>query len=856
MKGIYIRLLMDRKERLGGEKWKSALSRQIAGIALVILGSIFCCFLCFGADAAVSAETEGWPDAAEQTGEGTQPVAMQITYGYDNSAKGGCYLPVNILIKNSQADDIHGTLQIKSIESDGMIYQYDFQADISAGEERCLKEYIPLGTRATQLYVKLADGMGKALAEEQLRLNVSWDVPELFVGILSDNPQELRYLDGVGIHHSSMRTRTFDLDEADFPSEERGLSLLDLLVVNNYKLRNLDEAQTSAIMDWVHSGGALILGTGERVDDTLGRFAPELLDDSYGTPGLCHIDLTENFSVKEEGMGMLAITCVDIPLHGGNVIISSDGMALFTAVSKEQGLIGVSAFDLADISQFCEQETTYVDYLLTGFLGADRITDLAEVVYNGNLAKYESVQNLINTGNVEKLPQLPLYAGLVICYLFLIGPGIYFYLKNRELLVYYRRGVLILSAVFAVMIYLIGSMTRFSNTFFAYASIMDSTDDYITETTYVNIRNPYSRPYEVSLNPDYSVFPITKNQKTGNNEWIEAIGDEEYQVEIDRSDGGLTIRGQEITAFSPKYFQLEKKSVNKDGIGLTGQVDYFEGKISGQITNHFPFALENAALVLYGNMVYLGRLEPEETKTLNGLELLRFPLNNSRILAESITGQRDFSEADIGDTQYLLAMKRTGLLMFYIDNYMTEYTADARVIAFSAKKEESTFLVDQSPETYGLTMLTSSMEVNASQNSLLYRSVLMKIPRVVTGTYDARTNSMGGMEPLTLEYQLGTDISVESLTLEPISEEFLTDSPESGGGDQALIEAFTGTIYFYNHSTGNFDKADFEENTVKMEDLSLYLSPGNILTVRYVYEGTGGHRQIQLPMPMVAGKGQ
>lgn len=65
-------------------------------------------------------------------------------------------------------------------------------------------------------------------------------------------------------------------------------------------------------MNWVQDGGVLILGTGDRVDDTLGRFAPELLDDSYGTPNITHINLAEEFTaVNEPGAGMLAISCVD-----------------------------------------------------------------------------------------------------------------------------------------------------------------------------------------------------------------------------------------------------------------------------------------------------------------------------------------------------------------------------------------------------------------------------------------------------------------------------------------------------------------------------------------------------------------
>ena len=155
---------------------------------------------------------------------------------------------------------------------------------------------------------------------------------------------------------------------------------------------------------------------------------------------------------------------------------------------------------------------------------------------------------------------------------------------------------------------------------------------------------------------------------------------------------------------------------------------------------------------------------------------------------------------------------------------------------------------EEDPETYGLTMLTSSIGINASRDRVLYRSVLMKTPEVVSGVYDEVSNTMSGLQPLTLEYQIGTDLMVESLTFEEISREFCNME-----GDDAL-ELFTGGIYFYNHQSGNFERMELAGRTMDVEELRPYLSPGNILTVRYVYEGTGSHNVIQLPMPMVAGR--
>ena len=409
-------------------------------------------------------------------------------------------------------------------------------------------------------------------------------------------------------------------------------------------------------------------------------------------------------------------------------------------------------------------------------------------------------------------------------YLLLLGPGLYLFLRGRGLQNLYRRGVVIMALGFSGLVYVLGIPTRFRSTFYTYAAIQDVTDDYITDTTYINIRNPYNRPYTVELDPGYRLLPITRSsQYTVGGQSLDV--DEPYQIAIQTSENGLTVKGQNISAFTPRYFRLERRTENTGQVGITGEVDYFEGQIGGSLTNRFPYPIENVTLVLYGNMVQLGRMEPGEIKNLSDHELLRYPLGDSYLAAEHISGEDAYASADIRNRSYMLAVERSNLTRFYLDNYLNGYTADARVIAFSTQKEESRFLKNPSEETYGITMLTQTIPVNASRDRSIYRSVLMKTPKVMGGSYDAETNSMSGAEPLTLEYQFGTDIEVESLTFESVSEEFAA----AGNG---LSRIFTGSIYFYNYATGNFDKMELEETTLDVEQLKPYLSPGNTLTVR------------------------
>lgn len=829
----------------------SDMKRKKRRLVSLILVLLFFCMQTLPAFADSASRTRmAEAGAFSQTTEAELPweddVTLTAEYGLDGMAKGGRYLPLSVTIGNHREEYLSGSLLVKSLESDGTIYQYEYDIEVEPFAERVEEHYIPLGNSAEQLFLTLTDEFGETIINKKLALSVSRDVPDLFIGILSDEPSKLQYLDGVGIHYSALRTRSFEMSADDFPDDVVGLSLLDVLVVNNFKLRRLSETQTAAIMDWVHNGGVLILGTGNRVDDTLGRFAPVLLDDSYESADYRHVDLSEEYPIDSHQDAMMTIPCVDIPLHGGNVLISSGGFSLFTAAAKERGMIVVSAFDLGDLSRFCETYNGYVDFMFTKILGENRINRLAETVYNGSSSQYWSVQNLINTGNVDKLPNLTVYVIVVLIYLFLVGPGLYLFLKDRDLQMNYRKGVMVCSLSFAALIYVLGSTTRFKTTFFTYAAIQDVTDDYVSDTTYLNIRNPYNRSYSVDLSPEYEILPITRYYQYKTTDTFD--GDEAYQIAIRAESDATTIQAQGINAFAPRYFRLDKKTENTEKVGIVSDVKYFEGKISGTVTNHFPYALEKATLILYGNMVELGHMEPGETKKLEELELLRFPLGNSYVVADRVTGEGQFGGINIDNKEYILAMERSNLLIFYLENYMSGYMADGRVIAFSEENQGTEFLKDSLAETYGITMLTSSVSVNMSQDSMLYRSVLMKTPTIISGNYEAETNSMSGMEPLTLEYQIGTDISVESLTFESISEAFV------GADSTEHTNVFEGSIYFYNYGTGIFDKMeDLEGKTMNVAQLASYLSPGNTLTVRYVYEGTGGFNSIQLPMPMVAG---
>ena len=189
------------------------------------------------------------------------------------------------------------------------------------------------------------------------------------------------------------------------------------------------------------------------------------------------------------------------------------------------------------------------------------------------------------------------------------------------------------------------------------------------------------------------------------------------------------------------------------------------------------------------------------------------------------------------------------MLNFYLEKYFSFYNPEARIVAFGKEQISGRFLTGEELETSGMTMFTSLVEVKTEKVERSYRPALRKPPVAVSGQYYSDTNSIYGADPVSLEYFLGNDLEVETLSFESPSEEFL--NPDS----LYYTNMFNGNLYFYNHDTGNYDRMNQGKTTYKSWELDSYLSPGNTLIVRYVLNNTPENNWYgTLPMLVVEGR--
>ena len=252
-------------------------------------------------------------------------VELEASYGYDNMAKGGRYLPVYVTLTNQREGEFAGTLQVLSMESDYRIYQYEFPVQLKGKETSQQNLNIPLGVRADQpqraFWMKRKKDCSKAV-----KVKYQGRDSGLLEAALSDTQDKLQYFNDIGVNYSTLRTRLCKMVAGSVPSQAAGLDQLDVLLITNYDTnKNFQKDQLAAIRERVNRGGVLILGTGKPEAATIYMIFWKMIWNGK-TPvflGEIPIDMGEGYLFSKTEGSKVLLECNDINLSEGNVLMES-----------------------------------------------------------------------------------------------------------------------------------------------------------------------------------------------------------------------------------------------------------------------------------------------------------------------------------------------------------------------------------------------------------------------------------------------------------------------------------------------------------------------------------------------------
>ena len=769
-------------------------------------------------------------------------ITIDISYGYGNIAKGGRYLPIHVFYKNFEDENFSGKVSIEFNEADNRKYAYEYDVNLEGKDSVLSDYYIKISNKVDNIVVVLKDEQQEEIIKKVVSLNMAANQSKIMVGLLSDSQGRLNYFNNIAINFGLLSLNTVNLSAGSFPKSSSGLEQLDIIIISDFRIRDLSNEQSRALMDWVKQGGVLMIGTGTRADDTIGRYAPELLEDIYETPSIRTVNFLLNNEIKSVDLDSTYIN-----LHGGNVIVSDDEFPLITSVNKQKGIIAVAGFDFCDLNQFAIENTQFARYIISNILGNERIeafSNQSETLDD----TFQNIEPILNSSEIKKLPPMTIYTLVFIAYILLIGPILFIYLRDCGLAIYYRKIVVLISLLLLAMIIIYNGRTRFSTTFYNYVTVYEAGDSDVSETTYVNLRNPYNKPYNVVIDSNYSIVPIIRN-KTNIDE--RRALEKNTSVNIDNAELIKDISIKNVGAFSSNIWKMDKTIENLNNEGFSGDINFFDGNLSVEITNNYKHKVKNTTLLLYGKIAMLGDFDAGETKIIESCEFLNIPLTNFDITAKLITGMEEVSTINqngsvngMDTEQYMQRLNVSNFLSFYMMENSNGYTADARIIAFSDTALSSPIFYSDTMEGSGLTLLTSVIPVNSIADGVVYRQSLLKMPLILSGDYSYIDNALKSNQATVLEYFLGDDINIGEVKFEQISEVF--SNPQYSD----RLKTFNGNIALYNFKTGNFDYVS--KNEFSLLELLTYLSDNNTMRVRYS-NIENGDLETALPMISVLG---
>jgi hypothetical protein len=240
------------------------------------------------------------------------------------------------------------------------------------------------------------------------------------VGILSNSPDNLSYLD-LGGQKIWITTGEFSIRHTTLKASTLAEQLygLNAVIISDYDSSTLTQDEKNAIENWVRGGGVLYICTGYDLNTLKG------FDSSFtGVTG--SNGKYEGFIANTADGVQVTSQDLDVTYLNGQIFYTNYG-SLGYIQNNGTGAVVTLSFDLAD-KNIKAEDKSYLEGMVSslydaGIQNTGFITDKGEVIFSSYTGFSEYMQKPVNNTMGFIVP-------IIIIYIFLVGPGVYFFLKK------------------------------------------------------------------------------------------------------------------------------------------------------------------------------------------------------------------------------------------------------------------------------------------------------------------------------------------------------------------------------------------------------------------------------------------
>lgn len=828
------------------------------------------------------------PEAAPEVFQGGS-LTLSIDYGYDKYVKSGRYMRVLADITNEGAD-FSGTLQVIIPSQSDKKFMYQKEVSLASGETKRLEMAVPVGSSVSRYNFVLADEGENVVAKKTVRAYV-YRESTFFTGILTDDVQGLSYL-------SDNQMKTFYLEADTFPEDVMGLDSLDIIIINDFNTDQLNEKQYEALKNFVMRGGTLVLGCGSTGAKTLAVFddsfltgirgevsskettfglneerlqeiKAQLLEEALEQQAKAQEEAQEKGESSETGatqpaaaevpeeetqtlaedmlpeantINQLTISPIkkdimEVHLEGAVTLVREDGVTLLEGLYKGKGRVLLSTMDLGLDTGLRDTIGREIASQIAENVSASRRVQIDQEMQGNNYTYLKhSAVDMVGEG---KVPKVGKYIAILLVYVLVIGPPLYFVLKKLD-----RRNLIwvivpVFSVLFGSFIYGIGGETRRDDPYIGFLNINTQENGILNQEMIFGVTAPYNDDYDLNFSGDKDIVPEVEGGYYYSSAAAAVPQDSDYNIAVKYGGDTTQIRVRDYPAFETVYFNATSSGPAEGEV--LSSVSFDELKVSGEITNALGYDLKQAILYAYGVIYPLGDLKQGESVAVDNKESI-LVMNSDDIYSDDLlTRISNGSPYANPNEQTAQNVRWYYAYEYLLSNMMSQADQGCYLIGFS-ENAENEFLEQTGLETNGTSMTVAEVSAGLTGESGTL------IPRVdmymqnIDGGYDSGRRYIYA-DNLSMDLQFGSD---ERITKLIYSEELNYKS-----GQSSYPYVFSGEILAYNYTTGEYDVL-FESNQAGSVDVAPYLNEDNGMKLSIRPDTLAMQNYGQVAMPVLS----
>ena len=752
---------------------------------------------------------------------------VKVTAGFDGKAKYGKGAPITVEIENKGTSTFSGDMVIDTQQSYDSGVGEVFPLDLGAGETKTVTFIVPkmfdynmYGMNSKSIYFYEGGWKnGKEISHkgsQQISVAMYHEDTKIMTAF-TDNIDRVSLVKGARLSNygSLQLIDASKITSVKVPDEAAGWGPTDIIIVDEYPIADLSVDAQEALHNWVRAGGMLIVGGSDHVLAETGVFSdslPLVLGERTTVSGDVFNQWISGETFDKE------VTIAKATINDGGHIIYTSGTDILAA-SKQlgKGFVIQTSFSLGDepFSKMSGASKVWSKLIDAGdqLLLSSGITPYSDEPMDALSWTIGSSNELFPSFKVSA----PFIFGIIIFYILLIIPVLYFVLKKKDKREHAWWIIPALALTVSIFIFAYGAKDRIGKAQLQQTSVFDVDQDgtlsgYFVESVLTNKAGDFvfTVPKGVNLttHTPYSSGLFGPSQM-GSNAHAKAI------IERDAAGSNLHLRDVGYWNVATVYGQATLDSVGTYKVDLTVK----DKNLTGEITNNFPFQLKDVSIWSGTKQIVLGDLGPGETikvdETLKTSTLLRKQPTNS-----SYMGQGPSSTDD------LLKMRKESLINFSGNN-MNNHPKPT-IIGYTDSQVAPIDMKGAKASIDSLTMISQAFSPIVEFTGDMTISPEMMTMNLISEKNNLQAHPSGYQADI---YYFDEDVYVQTWT---VPEEFLKQVSKWKSIDISKIQKTMYDLSILNHSTGVFEPLE-SERKLTIDEATPYVTDDGTISLRLVF---------------------